>query len=263
MAANTPIVQASERRCESEREHREKILVLNVNLRELPVGYKREEVVQLMLPTVVKIRFAHKPDDMGQERRNLFRKLARDDDDPRDSPVEPQQSQGEPAAKAQRLSPPHDGGDGVGIIASSPEPEKEDVAAAPAAAASGSASGLGAPTSPTVLETPLKGTVEVTVAGATHLLPQTLPPRSEMGNPMSLPFHADGVDDTPECTERPVPPGPASSTVGDGGCENGASDQITEEPPSTQRAKFADVMKSFGVAVSRPPIDVADAQQPQ
>ena len=263
MAASKLTVEASERRCESENEHREKICVLKINLRELPVGYKKEEVINVLLPTVLQVKIAHKPDDLGQERRNLFRKLAaRDADDPCGSLVDPQQSLGEPAAKVQRRSLAQASGDGVGVINSSPEPEKEDAAAAPAAAASGSASELGAPCAPSAVEAAPKGTVEVTVAGATHLLQQDLPPLAEMVGQMSVPILPDGVDHAPE-PQRPAPSGPASSAVGDAGCVNGAADTATEEPAATQSAAFADVLKSFGVAASRPPIDVADSQQCQ
>ena len=168
------------------------IPLLKVRLKELPPGFMRTMTWELppersgSAAIVVKIQLESEYMDPFEERRRLLKRLQEND-------------HGEvPSAKALKPEPE----DVIGV-ASSPEagpPAAADSEAPPVeAAAAGSTGG---------------GTVEVTVAGMTHLLNGEEAPLSQL-------------------------PGPHE------GAELGAPELSQEDPPSTQPGSFAEVLRNL------------------
>ena len=170
------------------------IPVLKVSLKELPPGFLRTQTWELppersgSAPIVVKIQLESEYMDPFEERRRLLKRLQDID-------------HGEVAsAKALKAEPQ----DVIGV-ASSPEagpPAAAESEAPPVEAAAAGATG--------------SGTVEVTVAGMTHLLDGGEVPLSQL-------------------------PGPHE------GAEPGAAELSQEEPPLTQPGSFAEVLRNLGM----------------
>ena len=188
------------------------IPVLKVSLKELPPGFMRTLTYELppersgSAPIAIKIQLESEHMDPFEERRRLLKRLQAID-------------HGEEAerGKALKTSTP---AEPEGVIGVGSSPETGLAAAEESKAPPGEAAAAGSTGS---------GTVEVTVAGMTHLLDGGEVPKSQL-------------------------PGPHE------GAEPGAAELSQEEPPLTQPASFDEVLRNLGIDPGEAGIlDVSDS----